>query len=391
MRSIAPILPSHTADDESAFKARPNEEILARRVVQRRQNLFIQFGSYVATTLVLAIHAYDAVIPWYLPLAFVLSGGAVIGFFLTLSQLRFNDRFEDHYLTFWQMAANIIVQFCFLVVAPQIGYVFFYVIFLIFSVGTIRMTTRQATIAWSMMTFGMVPAFLFNDLPVMIPANTFFERLAAMLMFTLTVGQCAIVGLFGSEMRRQLTKSSRALRTASKRIEELAEIDELTGAFNRRSIMQKLDTEIKRARRLNHPCSIALIDLDWFKRINDTFGHPAGDEVLRTFAITTFANIRAIDSFGRYGGEEFLLVLPETPPREAERILNRIRIIVSELDWSALSPGVSLSMSAGVATLLPNETADEMLARTDSALYAAKHNGRNRIVNAAQRSEPPCP
>ncbi len=73
------------------------------------------------------------------------------------------------------------------------------------------------------------------------------------------------------------------------------------------------------------PCSIALIDLDWFKRINDAYGHPTGDEVLRTFAITVFANIRNIDRFGRYGGEEFLLVLPDTPDDEAARILDRLR------------------------------------------------------------------
>jgi diguanylate cyclase (GGDEF)-like protein len=77
--------------------------------------------------------------------------------------------------------------------------------------------------------------------------------------------------------------------------------------------MRMLDDEIARAHRSKTPCSIALIDLDWFKRINDAYGHPTGDEVLRTFAITMFANIRSIDRFGRYGGEEFLLILPDTP------------------------------------------------------------------------------
>ena len=99
------------------------------------------------------------------------------------------------------------------------------------------------------------------------------------------------------------------------------------------------------------PCSIALIDLDWFKRINDTYGHPTGDEVLRTFAITMFANIRSIDRFGRYGGEEFLLVLPDTPNDGAARILDRLRAIIADLDWSAFSPGMRVTISAGVATL----------------------------------------
>jgi diguanylate cyclase (GGDEF)-like protein len=172
------------------------------------------------------------------------------------------------------------------------------------------------------------------------------------------------------------------LKEAYRRIEELAELDELTGSFNRRCIMRMLDDEIARAHRGRTPCSIALIDLDWFKRINDAYGHPSGDEVLRTFAITVFANIRHIDKFGRYGGEEFLLVLPDTPDDAAARILDRLRAIIADLDWSAFSHGMRVTISAGVATLNPNEIPDAFLARADSALYAAKAPGRNRIASA---------
>jgi diguanylate cyclase (GGDEF)-like protein len=101
------------------------------------------------------------------------------------------------------------------------------------------------------------------------------------------------------------------------------------------------------------PCAVALIDLDWFKRINDRFGHPAGDEVLRAFAITMFANIRSIDKFGRYGGEEFLLILPETSDGAALRTVDRLRLIVADLDWSAISNDLHVTMSAGIATLRP--------------------------------------
>ena len=156
-------------------------------------------------------------------------------------------------------------------------------------------------------------------------------------------------------MRETLYQSGLKLKEAYQRIEELAELDELTGSFNRRCIMRMLDDEIARAHRAKPPCSIALIDLDWFKRINDAYGHPTGDEVLRTFAITMFANIRAIDRFGRYGGEEFLLVLPDTPADDAARILDRLRAIIADLDWSAFSPGMRVTISAGVATLKPDE------------------------------------
>jgi diguanylate cyclase (GGDEF)-like protein len=146
--------------------------------------------------------------------------------------------------------------------------------------------------------------------------------------------------------------------------------------------MRMLEEEIARSVRNGAPCSIALIDLDWFKRINDAYGHPTGDEVLRTFSITMFANIRSVDRFGRYGGEEVLLVLPDMDTERAARALDRLRAITADLDWSAFAPGMKATMSAGVATLNSNETSDTLLARADSALYAAKAQGRNRITRA---------
>jgi diguanylate cyclase len=95
-----------------------------------------------------------------------------------------------------------------------------------------------------------------------------------------------------------------------------------------------------------------------------------------------FANIRSIDRFGRYGGEEFLLVLPDMDAGQAVRALDRLRAIIADLDWSAFSPGLKVTMSAGVAMLNSNETSDTILARADSALYAAKAQGRNRITSA---------
>ena len=95
-----------------------------------------------------------------------------------------------------------------------------------------------------------------------------------------------------------------------------------------------------------------------------------------------FANIRSVDRFGRYGGEEFLLVLPDMDTERAMRAVDRLRAIIADLDWSAFSPGMKVTMSAGVAMLNPNETSDTFLARADSALYAAKAQGRNRITSA---------
>jgi diguanylate cyclase (GGDEF)-like protein len=101
-----------------------------------------------------------------------------------------------------------------------------------------------------------------------------------------------------------------------------------------------------------------------------------------------FANIRAIDKFGRYGGEEFLLLLPDARQEHAARMLDRLRLIIGGLDWSAFSPGMQVTISAGVATLQPKETPDALLARADRALYVAKAKGRNRIATASSISPP---
>jgi diguanylate cyclase (GGDEF)-like protein len=357
-------------------------DLLQRRVGQRRQMLVVQAASYSLFALVLLVYCYAGTIPVVIPAVYFLSGTAVIGIFVVLSEAHLNDRYEDHYLTLFQIGSHVALQLGFLLAAPKIGYAFLSVLFLIFGFGALRMTSRQATVAWTLTTMGLVPIFLLTNAPIGMPVATPVERLAAVLCFVLTIGQCAFVGLYGSSLRKMLYNRSSELKKAYTRIEELAELDELTGSFNRRCIMRMLDDAIARARRVKTPCSIALIDLDWFKRINDAFGHPTGDEVLRTFAITIFANIRNIDRFGRYGGEEFLLVLPDTPDDEAVRMLDRLRAIIAELDWSAFSPGMRVTISAGIANLKPDETPETFLARADSALYAAKARGRNRIASA---------
>jgi len=201
-------------------------------------------------------------------------------------------------------------------------------------------------------------------------------------VFALTIGRCMYLGIFSSSLQQSLYQSGLKLRAAYRRIEELAELDELTGTFNRRCILRMLEEEIARCARNSSSCAVALIDLDHFKRINDAYGHPIGDEALRTFAISMFANLRSMDRFGRYGGEEFLLVLPDLSQDQAVRALERLRAIIADLDWSAFSPGMTVTISAGVTTLNPRENSDTLLARADSALYAAKARGRNRTASA---------
>jgi diguanylate cyclase (GGDEF)-like protein len=361
---------------------KPTAKALSRRAKQRRQIQALIGVSYVIDAYILLLYAHAGTIPVTIGPAFAACGLVSVACYIALSETGFTERFKDHYFVAPQAIASMAIMLAFTYIAPEVGVMFLCTLFVVFNFSSLRSTPWQTAIVWTAMALGPTGLFLLTDKPISMPHGTYVERFATMTVFVLTIGRCMFLGIFSSSMRQTLYKSGVELKAANKRIEELAELDELTGSFNRRCIMRMLDDEIARANRSKTPCSIALIDLDWFKRVNDHYGHPTGDEVLRTFAITVFANIRDIDKFGRYGGEEFLLVLPDTPDDEAVRTLDRLREIVAGLDWSAFSPGMQVTISAGVAMLKPDETADTFLARADRALYAAKAQGRNRISSA---------
>ncbi|HTC96656.1 MAG TPA: GGDEF domain-containing protein [Bradyrhizobium sp.] len=361
---------------------KPTAKVLSRRVRQRRQIQAMIAASYMLDALILLLYARAGTIPSSIAPAYLITGLLSVAFYLVLSETGFTERFRDHYFVAPQVFLSLVIMLAFAYAAPDAGVLFLCSLFLVFNFGALRSTAWQSATLWTVMAAGLAALFLLTDKPIGMPHGTPTERLATMLVFALTIGRCMFLGIFQSSMRQSLYQSGQKLKEAYRRIEELAELDELTGSFNRRCIMRMLEEEITRSQRGGTPCSIALIDLDWFKRINDAYGHPTGDEVLRTFAITSFANIRAIDRFGRYGGEEFLLVLPDTTEDAAFRMLDRLRAIIAELDWSAFSPGLQVTISAGVATLRQNETSDNFLARADSALYASKARGRNRITSA---------
>lgn len=159
--------------------------------------------------------------------------------------------------------------------------------------------------------------------------------------------------------------------------------DSLTGMLNRRSFMLELEREISRAKRGAGLVSIAMFDLDHFKALNDAHGHPAGDEVLRGIAARMQATIRQPDILGRYGGEEFALLMPDTDAEMAMRVCERIRAAVQMggVEWGGQR--LSITVSGGVAAFaLHGTTSEALIAAADAALYAAKREGRNRVLRA---------
>ena len=187
-------------------------------------------------------------------------------------------------------------------------------------------------------------------------------------------------------MRAKLLQRSEELRLANAQLQQLSLHDSLTGLFNRRAIDERLHQEIAACRREGQPLSVALLDIDHFKRFNDKAGHLAGDACLKQVAkLLEEACLRPRDLAGRYGGEEFALILPLTPRSGAmtyaRALLRTLKRATLEHPDSPLGPHVTLS--GGITTCVPDEatTAEGLLLRADDALYNAKHKGRNRFFS----------
>ena len=163
-------------------------------------------------------------------------------------------------------------------------------------------------------------------------------------------------------------------------LHKLATVDALTGLFNRRAFVDLASREIARARRLKSPYAVLMIDLDFFKRVNDEFGHQAGDQVLAAFATVATHSVRVEDLVGRYGGEEFCIMLPGAAMQPALAIAERVRNEVAMRPLGGLPHITTVSIGVAVCSGRDEVSLDAAIARADEALYRAKNEGRNRVV-----------
>lgn len=176
----------------------------------------------------------------------------------------------------------------------------------------------------------------------------------------------------------QLVAQMEEITELNQQLKVLNNTDPLTGMSNRRAFENRLHQELALIERRSMPLSLIVVDIDWFKKINDAFGHAAGDKVLQTVALLLTNCARVVDSVARIGGEEFALILPDTDADNALMIAERMRIAVASEAWTDMQ----VTISVGTATLASHESASGLFVRADRAMYAAKENGRNQVVQA---------
>ena len=300
-------------------------------------------------------------------------------FFLAIRS-GYSRRYADPSLTLPQIMVAIALALLMIRYAGEARTVLLMLFFTGFFFGIFALNTRQM--------LGLA-AFAIVGYAAVIGQQLWAQQASAealhleLLRFLTLVMVLVWLSLLGGYVARLRAKLAHSLV----RMQALVSHDELTGAFNRRHLIDILHREKERADRFEHSFSVAILDLDHFKRINDNLGHAAGDDVLREFSERMHANARRIDwlgrqdadnTFGRYGGEEFLLVLPHTPLAGAGLCLERLRARVQAETFRTVAGPVEVTFSAGVAEYRHGEPVEATLSRADQALYRAKAAGRNR-------------
>ena len=226
---------------------------------------------------------------------------------------------------------------------------------------------------WIILRHSAIDATLLAGLQIQAIATVLIAQLISVMMwhqYTRTV-----------LLRRKLVLSNAALLVKQQELETLAERDTLTGLYNRRKFMQLAEQELGRAARVPGEICVVMVDLDFFKQVNDQYGHPVGDQVLQQVAARLLGGVRSTDTVARMGGEEFIVLMPNTQRAGALALAEKLRIALRERPLQLLEHTVPITASFGVTGLGPQQRAslDALYAAADQALYVAKKQGRDRV------------
>jgi diguanylate cyclase (GGDEF)-like protein len=340
---VEPVAPEASVAPHAAPAQSPPES--ARQALRLRRYLM---GA--STSLLAAAALFICYWLGLLALKTAVGGAALIGFFVVLFYGLFrsglNLRFRDPSLTAEMIfAAVLTLAYLMYHAAPARGALsLFYPVALLF--GVLRLdTARLLALALVAFVAHATVLALSGSLGGLAAADSWMQ----LATLAIVLPWFAVMGGYVNKLRHRLSDSNRRLKEAVDRAEEIAMRDVLTGTYNRRHLLDMLRREISRAQRLGAPLAVCLFDLDHFKRINDNWGHAAGDAVLRHFATVASTGLRAVDVFGRFGGEEFLLILPDTEARGAAAVAERIRAAAEQGAFPRMQAGHQLTVTIGVA------------------------------------------
>jgi diguanylate cyclase (GGDEF)-like protein len=307
--------------------------------------------------------------------------------FFLLIRGGWSRRFADPSLTFAQVATAAVLALAMVHNLTLARGPFLMLFYTIFFFGLFGLTTRQFLVL-AIGTAGGYAAMVAWEFRALPPtADELHLEILRILVLAVILLWMSLVGGYVTGLRTRLAQRKAALSVALGKLAEQASRDELTGAYNRRHLLEIMAHERERTRRHSHPFSVCILDIDHFKRFNDEHGHQVGDEVLKGFADRLSAQARKLDwlgrqdpdhVFGRFGGEEFLLVLPQTGAAGAVRCIERLREGVHATAFDTSAGPMHIAFSAGAAEFRREESLEQLLARADAALYRAKAGGRNR-------------
>jgi len=302
---------------------------------------------------------------------------AVAAILYALARSSLTANWSDARLAYWQLmlASSAVVLSYGLVDLARGAALQILCLLLAFEMGRL---SQQRLWRASLISVGLLALTSLARLWLLPGSSAPSDELYTLVMSAVLLPVAIMVGGEVGRLHDRQSQQREELATAFARMSELSVRDGLTGLANRRHLMALLDEVSHRQARSKLPFAVAVLDIDWFKRINDSHGHAAGDAVLRQFAVLAQGALPAEATLARWGGEEFMLLLPGSSCVQALAAVEVYRQRVCSHEWSAVAPDLAVTFSAGVAEWAAPESTAELIARADRALYLAKQTGRNR-------------
>ena len=341
----------------------------------RIRRLFMAFAAYILCSSLAYVSYLAGFSEWQAVFGLMIITPSINITLYILFRTGLNLRMADPSLTLVQMCMAILVVMYAVYYSNESRGILLLANVIVLIFGIFRLNTRSFLYisVYTLLTYGGAIALLHRFRPHVI--NLHFEYLQWVVLALVLVA-FSVIGGYISNLRKKLGKSLSVIREMSIR-------DELTGAFNRRHIMEQLENERQRVSRGGARFAVAMLDIDHFKSVNDTLGHLAGDEVLKGTSDVIRNNLRSVDLYGRFGGEEFLLVMTQTDIQGALLCAERVRGAVEQKRFPGVGDDFRVTVSLGLTDYLENEKIDKTIARADKALYRAKEAGRNRLEYAS--------